>query len=57
MDGVQMQNAKGRWVPAVPEPLWVGFRLRKAKCHCGEVRKSRQSYVEHYVYEHLFMER
>lgn len=30
------QRSDGSWVPSVPEPLWVGWRLRTAQCICGE---------------------
>lgn len=49
----QTQNDRGEWVPAIPEPLFVGFRLRKCRCDCGEVRKSRESYREHYALAHV----
>lgn len=49
----QTQNDRGEWVPAIPEPLYVGVRLRKCRCDCGEVRKGRKSYREHYALAHI----
>lgn len=51
--GVRAQNKRGEWVPAIPEPLFVGFGLRKCRCDCGEVRRSRLSYREHYALAHI----
>lgn len=50
---VQAQNTRGEYVPAVPEPLYVGWRLKKCKCDCGEVFKSRREYRGHYAYAHI----
>lgn len=49
----QTQNDRGEWAPAIPEPLYVGVRLRKCRCDCGEVRKGRKSYREHYALAHI----
>ena len=50
---VTAQNDRGQWVPAIPEPLFVGFRLRKCRCDCGDLRPNRQSYREHYALAHI----
>lgn len=67
MDEV-LTERDGTWVPSVPEPLWVGFRLRIAECECGARFKghrrhrrpvgdhactARERYQEHYETEHL----
>lgn len=47
-----------QWRPSCPEPFWVGWRLRKAKCECGEVFKARRGrtagerYKLHWVDQH-----
>lgn len=49
-------NRHGRWVPAIPEPLWTGFMMRTAQCHCGAKRRgrnARRQYREHYAYAHV----
>lgn len=48
-----MQNARGDWVPAIPEPMWVGFRLRRAECTCGKKFSNRDGYRDHYAYAHI----
>lgn len=54
-DTVQMQNKRGEWVPAIPEPFFYGFKLRKAKCDCGDKFKTRKRYQEHYALEHILL--
>ena len=49
----QAQNKRGEWVPVPPEPLFVGFRLRKCQCSCGEVFKTRAAYRGHYALAHI----
>lgn len=49
----QAQNDRGEWVPAIPEPLFVGFRLRKARCDCGETFRGRLRYREHFALVHI----
>jgi hypothetical protein len=51
--GIQQQNEWGQWLPAIPEPLYVGWGLRHCRCECGEVRKTRLSYQEHYALAHV----
>lgn len=53
MSDVAVLNSKGQWVPAIPEPMFVGFRLRHCRCDCGEIRKTRRSYREHYALTHI----
>lgn len=50
---VQACNKRGEYVPAVPEPLYVGWRLKKCQCDCGEVFKTRREYRGHYAYAHI----
>lgn len=51
---VQTQNNRGEWVEAIPEPFYVGFRLKKCRCsECGEIFSSTQRYREHYAYAHI----
>lgn len=53
MSQVSAQNNRGEWVPAIPEPLFVGRGLKQCKCDCGEIRKTRISYREHYALAHI----
>lgn len=48
------RNAKGQWVPAVPEPFYLGFFRKKCRCDCGERFRSRALYEKHYVYTHIW---
>jgi len=52
-DQTQIQNKRGEWVPAIPEPLFVGWRLRKCRCDCGETFKDKVSYQGHYALVHI----
>jgi hypothetical protein len=47
----QMQNGRGEWAPAIPEPLFLNFG--RVRCDCGEVRRGRRSYREHYALTHI----
>jgi hypothetical protein len=47
------QNDRGEWVPAIPEPLYVGWRLRRCRCDCGETFRNRRRYREHYALAHV----
>lgn len=49
----QAQNERGEWVPVPPEPLFVGLRLRKARCSCGETFRDRRAYRGHYAIAHI----
>lgn len=49
----QAQNDRGEWVPIPPEPLFVGFGLRKSKCSCGETFRDRIAYRGHYALAHI----
>lgn len=51
--GASQQNLIGQWVPAIPEPLFVGWRLRKCRCACGETFKGRTAYRGHYALVHI----
>jgi hypothetical protein len=55
-EGVSSQNKYGEWVPAIPEPYWRGFGLRKAQCTtCVEqpVFKDIGAYRGHYALVHI----
>lgn len=55
------QRGDGTWEQGIPEPFWVGWRLRKARCECGRVFKrtgrkgasARTLYRIHYRAAHL----
>lgn len=38
---------------AIPEPLYVGWRLKKSRCDCGEVFRERVQYRGHYALVHI----
>lgn len=40
------------WQPAVPLPLFVGYRLRKCLCDCGARFRNRALYDAHWRAEH-----
>lgn len=48
---VSTQNARGEWVPAIPEPYYLPFGRRR--CSCGETRWGTRSYREHYALAHI----
>lgn len=50
---VQVCNKRGQYVPATPKPLYVGWRLKKCQCDCGEVFKNEREYRSHYAYVHI----
>lgn len=50
---VSQQNDCGEYVPAIPEPLFVGWRLRRCRCDCGETFKDRMAYRGHYALVHI----
>lgn len=47
------QNDRGEWVPAIPLPLFVGFRLRKCRCECGQTFPNKLRYREHFALAHI----
>lgn len=49
--GTSMQNERGEWVPAIPEPYFLAFG--RVRCDCGETRWSKRSYREHYALAHV----
>lgn len=49
--GTQVQNARGEWVPAFPEP-WF-YPIIGCECACGRRFLTRQGYYEHYAYAHI----
>ena len=49
---VMQENPDGTWSQAIPEPFFVGFKLKKAQCDCGKVFKNREAYREHWQLEH-----
>lgn len=54
---VSTQNTLGRWVPAIPLPLYERggtLRLRiRCRCECGESFRSERAYRGHYAYAHV----
>lgn len=50
---MQTQTRRG-WVPAIPEPFYIGFRLRRCRCDCGLTFRNKQRYREHYAYQHIW---
>ena len=51
-NGTWQENEDGTWSVAIPEPYFVGWRLKKALCDCGLTFKNRDLYREHYRTEH-----
>lgn len=49
----QTQNDRGEWVPAIPLPLFVGWRLRKSRCSCGQTFRNQHRYREHFALAHI----
>jgi len=47
----QMQNKRGEWVPAIPEP----FYGRKKICQCGDKFWTKKQYQAHYALEHIVL--
>lgn len=47
------QNKVGAWVPAIPEPFWSGWGLRRARCACGRAFWSLEAYRGHYALKHI----
>jgi len=47
----QIQNDKGQWVPAIPEPLYEWFDLKK--CKCGRMFWTKEGYRAHYALAHI----
>lgn len=50
------QNKYGEWAPAISEPLWTGFLLRRAQCWTCKDRptfKSRDEYRGHFALKHI----
>lgn len=50
LQGTSMQNKRGEWVPAIPEPYYAFF---VHTCDCGKGFWSRERYEEHYAYKHI----
>jgi len=51
MYDVEVQNAWGAWVPAVPLPLTWPLGIKQ--CYCGKFRLGHKRYQEHYAYAHI----
>ncbi len=45
-----VQNSKGKWVPAIPEPYYCFLRVQ---CECGEYFRSVGAYRGHYALKHI----
>lgn len=54
-EGMSVKNKYGEWVPAIPEPYWTGFLLRKAQCvYCQRKPfNSEEAYRGHYALKHI----
>ena len=59
-EGIYEQNALGEYQPSIPEPYFVGWKLRKFRCPCGPngfrkgpTFKTRIDYDEHYFHAHI----
>jgi hypothetical protein len=52
-DNAQVQNKRGEWVPAIPEPLHVGVGLRVKECECGARFRDSDKYRGHYALVHI----
>lgn len=50
-NGVQAQNKKGNWVPAIPEPYY-GWILKEC-CSCGDKFWTKKGYQAHYAVAHI----
>ncbi len=46
----RFKNARGEWVPAIPEPY---FHLIRKECECGEKFITRYRYNAHYALTHI----
>ena len=42
------------WQPAMAMPYFVGFGLRKSRCGCGQVFKTREEFEAHYFYQAVY---
>lgn len=45
------QGFGGKWVPAIPEPYFLGFG--RVRCECGEKFKNKKHYRGHYALVHI----
>lgn len=55
-ENTSAQNKYGEWVPAIIEPYFVGWGLKKAQCWtCAEkpIFKTREQYRGHYALKHI----
>jgi hypothetical protein len=50
---VQTENKYGEWVPSIPEPEFIGYKLRHCKCDCGEKFATKLAYRSHYALIHI----
>jgi len=46
----QTQNIEGKWVPAIPVPIFAMFGYR---CHCGMFFFRKKAYRGHYALIHI----
>lgn len=53
VSGTFESGADGKYRPAIPLPMFVGRRLKKHRCDCGDVFKTMLAYREHYAYAHI----
>lgn len=52
-DGPMEQNLRGEWIPAMPIPLFVGWRLKRCQCVCGRKFPDLEEYRGHYALRHI----
>lgn len=51
---VHVHNRWGKWVPAIPLPLYTGFFWRRrCECTCGQLFRREVDYRGHYALVHL----
>lgn len=50
-EGVSVQNRRGQWVPAIPEPYHGTFG--SAQCECGNKFRNYEQYRGHYALVHI----
>ncbi len=50
LDGVRMQNSRGEWILAIPEP-WMG--AFSYQCDCGKKFWHYETYRAYYALKHI----
>jgi hypothetical protein len=56
----QVQNSRGQWVPAIPEPYYmkerstiVKSRKDRCRCECGRILHDYETYRGHFALVHI----